>query len=107
MTLTPEQRSMRARLGGYSKSARTDARESTAPARAAFLERFTLAVDPRSELPEPERRRRATALRKSYFTRLALRSSRSRSTQRTSPASRLLTEDGGAAGDSSRSIHSA
>lgn len=51
--------------------AQRDARETTAPARAAFLARFEHMVDPDGVLPEPERQRRAMAARK-----------------RTSPASR-------------------
>ncbi len=96
MTMTPTQRSMRARLAAYSKHAQTDARESTAPAREAFLDKFTAAVDPRGELGDAERQRRATALKRAYFARLALRSSRARSKK--SPRQVSPTGDRGAAG---------
>jgi len=50
----------------------------TAPARAAFLDRFERAVDPEGALPPRERRRRAEHARKAYFARLALKSAQAR-----------------------------
>ena len=79
MTLTPAQRSLRGRIGAYALHARRDARETTRIAREKFLERFEREVDPAGELPTEERRRRAEAARRAYFTRLALRSARRRS----------------------------
>ena len=76
--MTPAERSMRARIAAYSLHAQRDARETTAPARAAFLARFEHMVDPDGVLPEPERTRRATAARKAHFARLALRSAQAR-----------------------------
>ena len=73
--LTPEQRSLRARLAAHSLHAKVDAVAHTAPARRAFLARFEAEVDPEGVLPEPERRRRAEHARKAYFTKLALASS--------------------------------
>lgn len=76
---TPAQRSLRARLAAHTRWAHEDRREGTAKARAAFLSRFELEVDPEGLLSDQERRRRAESLRKAYFTRLALKSARARS----------------------------
>lgn len=80
--LTPAERSLRGRMGAYAVHARYDPRETTAPARAAFLKRFVDEVDPDRALPEPERLRRAAAARKAYFTRLAFLSARRRRQKR-------------------------
>lgn len=77
-SLTPEQRSLRARIAAHSKHAKHDSVESTAPARAAFLARFEREVDPDGVLPEAERRRRAEHARSAYFGRLSLKSSKAR-----------------------------
>lgn len=61
---------------------RYDSRALTAPARAAFLARFELLVDPEGVLPPEERERRAQQARRAHFKRLALLSSRARSRQR-------------------------
>jgi hypothetical protein len=79
LALTPAERALRARLAAHSLHARvTDPTAHTAPARQAFLDRFEHEVDPDGELPEDERKRRATHARKAYFTRLALASARAR-----------------------------
>lgn len=79
MSLTPEQRSLRARLAAHALHAQTDSREHVRPAREAFMRRFEDQVDPDRELSEEERARRAHQALKSHMTRLALRSSTSRS----------------------------
>ena len=76
--MTPAERALRARMAAYSLHAKRDARQTTAPARAAFLDRFDRMVDPEGTLPEAERQRRAAAARKAYFTRLALLSAQAR-----------------------------
>jgi hypothetical protein len=53
-------------------------RAITAPARAAFLDRFEREVDPECTLPPAERVRRAEHARAAYFIRLALKSAQSR-----------------------------
>jgi len=55
-----------------------DARDTTRAAREAFLDRFEREVDPDGRLPDVERRRRAEAARKAYFSNLALKSARAR-----------------------------
>ncbi len=77
--LTPEQRSLRARLAAHSKWAHTaDPTAATAPARAAFLDRFEREVDPDDVLTPQERARLAKHARKAYFARLALKSAQAR-----------------------------
>ncbi|MDQ6730248.1 MAG: hypothetical protein M3022_08085 [Actinomycetota bacterium] len=79
MSLSPAERSLRARLAAHSLHARvSDPAAHTAPARRAFLDRFEREVDPDGELPVAERIRRAEHARKAYFARLALRSARAR-----------------------------
>jgi len=75
-TLTPAERSLRGRIGAYRLHATHDPRETTLPARTAFLARF-LDEQP-AELPEAERLRRAEAARRAYMARLAYASARSR-----------------------------
>lgn len=70
-SLTPEQRSQRARLAATSRWAAQDGRAGTEAARAKFLARFEQEVDPAGELPEAERTRRAEAARRAHFQRLA------------------------------------
>jgi len=76
---TPAQRALHARLASHSRWAKTaDPAAATAPARAAFLDRFEREVDPDGELPPEERARRAGHARKAYFLKLALASSMAR-----------------------------
>lgn len=77
-SLSPELRSLRARLGGLATATKYDTKVITAPARRAFLDRFEEEVDPDGVLPEAERIRRAEAAKRLYFTKLAYRSAQSR-----------------------------
>lgn len=86
-SLTPEQRSLRSRLAAHALHAQVaDPAAHTAPARAAFLDRFEREADPDGVLSPSERARRAEHLRKAYFTALAYKSSRSRSSRRSEDA---------------------
>ena len=78
MVFTPTERSLRARIAAYSLHSQYDPRETTKPARQAFLATFEAAVDPEGILPPHERQRRAEAARKAYFAKLALRSAQAR-----------------------------
>jgi hypothetical protein len=71
-------RSMRNRRAALIKSARHDPRESTAKARSAFDARFLREVDEQGEFPEPERQRRAAALRRAYFLGLSIKAAEAR-----------------------------
>ena len=78
-SITPSERSLRARLAVHTSWANTpDPSSRTAPARAAALARFEREVDPEGVLPEVERRRRAEHAKKAYFLRLALASAQAR-----------------------------
>lgn len=82
------ERALRARLAAHlSWAATADPTARTAPARAAFLDRFAREVDPDGTLPPAERERRAASARKAHFTRLALRSARVRARRRPAPPS--------------------
>jgi len=79
-SLTPAQRSLRARMAAHSSWARTpDPAARTAPARQRFLDRFEREVDPDGRLHPKERQRRAASARKAYFSALALKSAKARS----------------------------
>lgn len=70
---------MRARLAAHTMHARVaDPAAHTAPARAAFADRFEREADPDGTLPPTERHRRAEHLKSAYFCKLALQSSRAR-----------------------------
>ena len=73
-----QDRALAARIGAFRLHATHDSREITAPARAAFLQRFERDVDPDGTLPPAERARRAEMARKAYFARLAYRSAKAR-----------------------------
>jgi len=80
LSLSPEQRTLRASQAAHEMHARNDSREITANARAAFLKRFVDQVDAATPgLPEAERLRRAEHLLRAHMQRLALASSRARS----------------------------
>lgn len=76
MALTPSERTLRARLAAHAQHAQ--GKTNTKPALAAFLNRFEREVDPDGTLDPKERARRAAHARKSYMTRLALKSAQAR-----------------------------
>jgi hypothetical protein len=72
-SVSPEERSMRARIAVHTSWAKTADRSArTAPARKAAMDRFEHEVDPDGALPAAERARRAEHLRKAHFTRISL-----------------------------------
>lgn len=79
--MTPAQRTLRARIAAYALHATHNPTQTTAAARAAFLDRFEREVDPDGQLSVPERQRRAAAARRAHMTRLALASSKARGTK--------------------------
>lgn len=74
--MTPAERKLRGQLGAFAIHSR--GLTNTGPARAAFLSRFELAVDPDGTLDPVERAKRADYARRAHFTRMALRSARAR-----------------------------
>ncbi len=82
MSLTPAERTLRARVGAYALHARRDPLETTRAARETFLANFERRVDPDGLLDPADRKCRALAARHEHFARLALRSVMSRSRNR-------------------------
>jgi hypothetical protein len=77
MSSSPE-RTMRARIAAYARSAKHDGPTVTAAARSAAWQKYLDEVDPTGALPEGERIRRAQALRKSRLLSAALKSAKAR-----------------------------
>jgi hypothetical protein len=80
-------RSLAGRIGAHRLHATHDSRETTAIARAAFLDRFEREVDPEGLLSVQDRACRADHARKAYFTRLSLRSAQARARRRSRSSS--------------------
>jgi hypothetical protein len=77
LSLTPAQRSQRARLAALTRWSRENAAAAAARGQAGLLEKFrreVLAADP--QVAEPELTRRAEAARRAHMTRLAFQRSR-------------------------------
>lgn len=70
-SLSPEDRSRRARLAAAARWAKHDRHKGTQPARDAFLARFEAEVDPEGQLDPAERATRAEQARLAYFRRMA------------------------------------
>ncbi len=84
MSLSPAERSLRARLAVHTSWANTpDRRARTAAATAASMARFEEQVDPDGSLPAEERARRAESARKAHMARLALASAKARRAKKT------------------------
>jgi hypothetical protein len=82
MSLTPAERSQRARLAALSRHAQSDGKESTRKATEASWARFERQVDPEGRLSPKERRRRAKLAERAHMTRLALASAQARRIRR-------------------------
>ncbi len=74
--LTPEERTLRARVAAHSLHSTADPRVTTSNARTAFLRKFEHEVDPEGILPEEEHRRRAEHALRAHMARLALERSK-------------------------------
>ncbi len=80
--LTPEQRSIRARLAAHARWAKAspdDARATGEAAQRGLIERFAREIDPDGLLDPEDRYRRAKHARNAHMARLALKSSQARS----------------------------
>ncbi len=86
--ITPDQRSLRARIAAHASWANTpDPAARTAAARANSLNsvtRWEREIDPDGVLPADERTRRAESARRAYMAQLAYRSARARATRKAS-----------------------
>ncbi|WP_322753294.1 hypothetical protein [Frankia sp. Cas3] len=89
-TLTPEQRTLRARLAAYAShvnhdpAERTQAARNASPSQLSHWERKVRAEHP--DLPDAEVTRRGTLLHRQYMVQLAFRSSRAASRRRAGKA---------------------
>ena len=84
MTLTPEQRSLRARIAANARWSREDPTENALRGQRGLEARFEREVDPDGTLTPAERARRVQAARTAYMQSLALRSARTRQNRRAS-----------------------
>jgi hypothetical protein len=83
MSLSPEQRALRASIGGHAKAAQYDGREATAAARAARQKKYLDRVNQETPgLPLEEQLRRAEHFLRADMKRLALRSSLARAARK-------------------------
>jgi hypothetical protein len=81
-SMTPAERSLRARCASHTSWANTEDRAArTANGTRAFLARFERQVDPEGLLPPAERAQRAVSARRAYFADLARRSAKARKKQ--------------------------
>jgi len=79
VSMTPAERTLRARQAAYTMWAREpDPVTRTAPKRRAFMERFDKQVDPDGTLDPETRARMAAQARSAYFADLARRSAKAR-----------------------------
>lgn len=77
--MTPEQRSLRARIAAHTQWANESNRtERTAAARKAASDRFEVQVDPDGVLSPEVRRQRAESARRAHFSRMAMASAKAR-----------------------------
>ena len=90
MPLSPQEATLRGRIGAYALHARYDSREVTAPARAKFLSRFEDEVDPDRLLSPEERQRRAEHARRAHFARLAYASAKARAKTKAQKRTRAM-----------------
>jgi len=75
MSLTPEERKLRAELAAHESWAKTSDRTArTAAARRKFAESFESVVDPDGVLPPAERALRAESARRAHYKRMAFNS---------------------------------
>lgn len=77
-SLTPHERSLRARIAAHTLHSTHDPTDTTINARTAFLARFENEVDPERVLAEEERKRRAGHALRAHMLRLALASVKAR-----------------------------
>ena len=76
MSLSPQERTLRARLAAHSQHAQ--GRTNTGPATAAYNARWAKLVDPDETLDPDERDRRAEHAKSAHYSRMAFESAKSR-----------------------------
>lgn len=93
----PQNQRLAGRIGGLVTNSRHDSSAITSSARRAFLARFLVEVDPRGELTEAERERRAEFARRAHFARLAMMSATARAKAARRPLEKRDATPAGAA----------
>jgi hypothetical protein len=78
VALTPEQRTLRARIAAHAMHAKHPIEETSSAGREAFLARFEREVDPLGQLNPADRARRAQHALQAHMSRLALAASKAR-----------------------------
>jgi hypothetical protein len=78
VSLTPQQRSLRASIAANTRWSREDPKVALAQVREGSRRKWLNEVDPDRVLPEQERNRRAEAAMRAHMQRLALLSSKAR-----------------------------
>jgi hypothetical protein len=91
LSLSPEQRSLRASIGGNSRWAKHNPKVELVPVRQAWLRTFEDQVDPDRELPKDERERRAYAALRAHMATLALKSSKARAKRKKAATAELAS----------------
>lgn len=76
VSLSPSERSQRARIGGFAQKVKHDPKETTRKAREVFREQFYEGIP--ADPPQAERDRRAEAAFKAHVARLAFLSAKAR-----------------------------
>lgn len=88
--MTPEQRSLRGRIGALVALSRNDPVEINAKARQVYRDSFSTGhecricprIDIPADLPEAERTRRADTIRRAHYARIAMCASRASTRRR-------------------------
>lgn len=78
MSLSPSERSLRARKAALTRWSRTSTADASAQASQRIHDRFLSLVDPDGTLDEAERTRRADQAKRAHFAGLALKSAQAR-----------------------------
>jgi hypothetical protein len=76
VSLSPSERSQRARIAAYAQKAKHDPKETTSKAREVFRAKFYAGIP--EDRPQAERDRRAEAAFREHMARLSLLSARAR-----------------------------
>jgi hypothetical protein len=82
-TLTPAQRTQRARIAALTRWSREDPKATAERAQAGLQRKFYNATNP--ELPEAERQRRAAAAYRADMSRIAFQRSKAKAAQAVEP----------------------
>lgn len=85
MTLTPEQRRLRAQLAAHTRWSREDPAPVGHRGQAGLRARLAREIDPDGSLAPAERERRTDSALRAHMTRLAFQSSRARARRNTRP----------------------